>query len=105
MNDQQTKLHATLTAVLKQEHPTIYLSAEFVTGRNLPTTWASAYAIIEGSLVKLWSVDDMKVRRKDNEYYWHHNGWGTPHSFVIAEAIGDAVGIENLDSLVSVRCL
>jgi hypothetical protein len=94
MTKQQETLRAYLLRLVRQKNPELCLSGETVTGGTYPTSWASAYAVIGGDLVRLWSPDDMKIRRTDGSYYWHHNGWGTSHRFVLACDVFHAAGLD-----------
>ena len=104
--EHQSELRAILQGVLRQKHPTIYLvEGPESKGGMYPTTRASFYARHKGGLRKLWDPDNMRECRRDGNLYWHHNGWGTSHKFVLANDVGEAAGIRNLGSRVTVRWL
>lgn len=101
--NEQNELASLLIKAKEQGTKVIFLTSEVVTGGTYPTTWASAYVIINNFPFRLTSKEHMKKRRRDDCFYWHVNGYGTSHRYLIKESIFHAAGLQHMMSEFSIR--
>lgn len=98
-NDQRQRMIEYLTEAAGHHHPTLYIVRDFVTGAAAPTSWNDVFVCLlmsNGSpyLQRIMFPAHMKKRRKDNNYYWHENSWGTSHNFLVVQKLEKAFGMD-----------